>query len=518
VAIVSYIAAYVLTDAAPSWAFYSLPTRAWQLALGGLLAVGALRLNGLPDRVAVPLGWLGLGAVLASLVVIVPGTPYPGLAALLPSLGSAAVIAAGVRRRSVASLLAVKPLRFLGRISYSLYLVHWPLLVLPAASLAVGEVLPIQIRLALVALSVVVGWASYRFVEQPIHRGPRFAWRPSRTLAAAGVAMALTVAVSGGIGYAASASLDDGGVAAADAGSPAPSIASTPTATDSTPGASGATSPSPTPTSTPRGPQPLPADVRPSLRAAPTDAETLETDGCLLGQPQIYPPNCVYANKKGTFTVALVGDSHAAHWFPAVLAIAKDRGWKLVPYIKLSCRFLDMQLYSHWFQRTYTECDTWRKTVVTKLQALKPDLVIEASIRDLVTSDATDKDPVHQGEAMARLLAKVPGAKAIIADTPISRYNVPTCLSSHRSDERPCETDRTFALGASPGVVEQTAANVLGATLIDMTGIICPKSDGSTCPVVIDGMIVYRDNQHMTATFAASMRETLEASLPPKSA
>jgi peptidoglycan/LPS O-acetylase OafA/YrhL len=519
VAIVSYLSAFVLTDAAPAWAFYSLPTRAWQLALGGLLAVGAMRLNGLPDRVAVPIGWLGLGVILATLLVIVPGTPYPGLAALLPTLGSAAVILAGVRRRSVASLLAVPGLRFLGRISYSVYLVHWPILVLPAASLAVGESLPLPVRVALAALSIVVGWASFRWVEQPIHRGPRFAWRPSRTLAAAGVAIAVTVAVCGSLGFAASAGLDQGG-AVADAGSPEPATALATTSEFAVAASPGGPSGSPLPTATPspsptRGPQPLPADVRPSLRAAGNDAETLEADGCLLGQPQTYPPNCVYANKNGTFTVALVGDSHAAQWFPAILAIAKDRGWRLMPFIKLSCRFLDMPLYSHWFQRTYTECDTWRKLVVARLQALKPDLVIEASIRDLVTSNATDGDPTHQGEAMARLLKQVPGAKAIIVDTPISRYNVPTCLSSHRSDVRPCETDRAFALGQYPGIVETVAAYALGATLIDLTPFICPS--GGTCPVVIDGMIVYRDNQHMTATFAASLRANLEASLPPTS-
>jgi peptidoglycan/LPS O-acetylase OafA/YrhL len=514
VAIFSYLAAFVLTDAAPAWAFYSLPTRAWQLALGGLVAVGAGRLNGIPDRVAVPLGWIGLGAILAALVVIVPGTPYPGLAALLPTLGSAAVILAGVRRLSVSSLLAVPGLRFLGRISYSVYLVHWPILVLPAATLAVGEELPIAVRVALAALSVVVGWASFRWVEQPIHRGARFAWRPSRTLAAAGVAMALTVAFCGSLGFAASAGIEQGGPAVADAGTMAPPTASATAAIEATASAGDATSPSPIPTATPRGPQPLPANVRPSLRAAGGDAETLEADGCLLGQPQTKPPNCVYGNKHGTFTVALVGDSHAAHWFPAILAIANARGWRLMPFIKLSCRFLDMSLYSHWYQRMYTECDTWRRLVVTKLRAIKPDLVIEASIRDRVTSDATDKDQVHQGEAMARLLNQVPGAKAIIVDTPISKYNVPTCLSSHRSDVRPCETTRSFALGPSPGIVEATAATALGATLIDMTPLLCP---GDPCPVVINGMIVYRDNQHMTATFAASLRANLEASLPPAS-
>jgi len=517
-AIASYLAALVLTEAAPAWAFYSLPTRAWQLAIGGLLAVGAGRLDRLPDRVAVPLGWLGLGAILAALVMIVPGTPYPGLAALLPALGSAGVIVAGARRGSVASLLAVPVLRFLGRISYSLYLVHWPIFVLPAANLAVGEELPLEVRVALGALAVAVGWVSFRLVELPIHRGPRFAARPSRTLAAAGVAMALTVAICGGVGFAASAGLEEEWAPVADVATPAPATASHLPATTATGGQPGyavsTVGPPPTPlsTSTPNGPQPLPAHVRPRLTAAAGDAETLEADLCLLGQPATRPPNCVYGDKNGTFTVALVGDSHAAHWFPAVKAIADARGWRLMPFIKLSCRFLDMPLYSHWYRRMYTECHTWRKLVVARLQAINPDLVIFASIRDRVTSDATDRDQVHQGEAMARLIQPVPGARAIIVDTPISKYSVPYCLSRNRSDVRPCQTPQSFALGPTPGIVERTAAAALGATLIDVTPIMCP---GDPCPVVIDGMIVYRDSYHMTATFAASLQGNLEAGLAP---
>jgi len=516
VAIASYLAALILTDAAPAWAFYSLPTRAWQLALGGLLAVGAGRLDRLPNGVAVPLGWLGLGAILAALVVIVPGTPYPGLAALLPALGSAAVIMAGQRPWSVASLLAVPVLRFLGRISYSLYLVHWPIFVLPAANLAVDEELSLEVRLALAALAIAVGWASFRLVEQPIHKGARFAARPGRTLAAAGVAMVLTVAICGSVGFAATAELEEAAGPIADAGSPQPT-ASAPAATQPPRGPydfavpTVGPSPTPLPTPTPDGPQPLPAHVRPPLTSASNDAETLMDDGCISGQPQTKPLNCVYGDKHGSFTVALVGDSHAAHWFPAIKNIAEAHGWRLVPLIKLSCRFMDMLLYSHWLGRTYTECVTWRGLAVARLQKLQPDLVIVASSRDRLTTNASDPDQVHQGEAMARLLQQVPGAKAILVDTPVSRYNVPSCLSRNRSDVRPCQTSRGYALGPSPGVVERTAAVELGATLVDMTPFIC---SGDPCPVVKDGMIVYRDSHHLTATFVVSLQASLEAGLP----
>jgi hypothetical protein len=85
-------------------------------------------------------------------------------------------------------------------------------------------------------------------------------------------------------------------------------------------------------------------------------------------------------------------------------------------------------------------------------------------------------------------------------------------VSKYRKDVRRCQTDRRFALGSSPGVVEATAAAAIGASLVDATPYMCP---GDPCPVLLDGMIVYRDNQHMTATFAASLRPFVEAALPP---
>jgi hypothetical protein len=147
---------------------------------------------------------------------------------------------------------------------------------------------------------------------------------------------------------------------------------------------------------------------------------------------------------------------------------------------------------------------------VDRLRRLKPDLVIVSFIGDRESSDAADPDPVHQGEAEARLLDRVPGAKVIVVDTPRSKFNVPYCLSGHRDDVRACETHRTRAFGVNPGVVEHTAATILGATLLDVNPLMCP---GDPCPVVVDGRIVYRDSHHMTATFARSLGPLIEPAL-----
>jgi peptidoglycan/LPS O-acetylase OafA/YrhL len=128
----SFVLCSALTDPSSAWAYFSLPTRAWQLAAGGLLALSAPLLGRVPHAVAAAVGWLGAALLGASLVAIGPTTAYPGLASLLPTLGAVALIASGGILGSPGWLaLATAPVRWLGRISYSLYLWHWPIRRIP---------------------------------------------------------------------------------------------------------------------------------------------------------------------------------------------------------------------------------------------------------------------------------------------------------------------------------------------------------------------------------------------------
>src|SRR3990172_2201564 len=138
----SFAANLYLTETSISWAFYSLPTRAWQLALGGLLAVAGTWPNRLPRIVGVLAalaGWAALAGLVAAAMLIGERTPYPGTAALAPAVAGAVLIASGTARWGAGLILSSTPIRFLGRISYSLYLWHWPILVL--VPLAVGTAL-----------------------------------------------------------------------------------------------------------------------------------------------------------------------------------------------------------------------------------------------------------------------------------------------------------------------------------------------------------------------------------------
>ena len=146
----------------------------------------------------------------------------------------------------------------------------------------------------------------------------------------------------------------------------------------------------------------LPADVRPRLAAARDDEERLRDDGCLAFEATRTPPDCVYGDPKGRFVVALVGDSHSSHWFPAIERIADQRGWKLVTFTKVSCQFTLLPLYNIGQKRAYPECADFVSASIDRLRAIKPDLVIASILRFNYPARSSDSSPVVQGEAIGR--------------------------------------------------------------------------------------------------------------------
>jgi hypothetical protein len=286
-----------------------------------------------------------------------------------------------------------------------------------------------------------------------------------------------------------------------------------------TPGQTAPSAPSPTTSTQPSaGPRPkpridgaLPRDLTPSLAQVRQDTDSLRADGCGLSLAGSKPPACEYGDPGGATTVALVGDSHAAHWFPAIELLARERRWRLVPFTKFSCVFADMRIWSPRLMSEYTECEVWRERVVDRLVALRPDLVIVASDQELPVVVDSDDDPELQGEAVARLIRRIPGAVAIIVDTPRSDHDVPACLAQHPKAIERCTTTRSAAFGWRYQLREAEAARLTGATLVDLSAVVCPTDP---CPPVVGSMLVYRDHHHLTATFARSLVDELGAALP----
>ena len=181
----------------PSASFYMLPARLWEFLLGALVAITPLAVL---DRrwVREALALIGLALIAYAALVFHADKPFPGWRAALPCLGAAAIIAAGSGGGSwVAGALSLAPVRFVGRISYSLYLWHWPVIVLLLLGLPAAE-LDWRLQALATVLSVALAALSWRFVEEPFRRGGIPARRllaacGSVTAALVGAALALAL-------------------------------------------------------------------------------------------------------------------------------------------------------------------------------------------------------------------------------------------------------------------------------------------------------------------------------------
>src|SRR5699024_10604616 len=167
----SFLACVLMMDVSQPWAFFSLPTRAWELGAGGLVAF--LLRSGAPwlQRQGTGLlAWAGLAGLAAVVLTFDDATAFPGAVAALPVLATAAMIIGGAAPGALHAmrLLALAPMQFLGAISYSLYLVHWPLQVIPQAVTFSDAPLPLSQTLALGAVAVPLAWLLHRFVERPV--------------------------------------------------------------------------------------------------------------------------------------------------------------------------------------------------------------------------------------------------------------------------------------------------------------------------------------------------------------
>jgi len=547
IVVVSFMASLIVTQTSPSTAFYMLPTRAWQLAAGGLLAVGAGSLDRVPwairgvvRQLLAFAGWAALAALItAAFAINSLTTAYPGTAALVPTVAGVLLIASGPEPTGPGVLLRLPPIRFLGKISYSLYLWHWPMLILGGLYLVgpLGTLSPIQ-AVALAGLSIPVATASWFFVEEPFRRGVIPLPRPSR-IVAAGVAAMLAVAVVGtGLDFGAQAQLENlGGISAATA-SPtelATELATEPPTASPTPTSSASQTAGPTESSTPFAGMtpaltPAPSQgpptsyavtnaILPPLAKAATDYEQPWHDNCLGWQATVAPytaAKCVYGNPHGTYTVALVGDSHASALFPGVNAVAKAHGWKLIPYLKINCSFLDFTDLEWYGPPTipYPQCETWNNAVINKLRKSPPNLVIISMSRWIFTANGAEESVTAEANSLIRMIRKIPaGTKVVIIQDPPLPTNekVPDCLSTYLSDYRKCAYTRREGFGSGMGLREQAAAKATGAGLINLTSAICPGT--GNCPVVINNMIVWRDEHHLTATFSTSLGPVIDAQL-----
>jgi len=247
-----------------------------------------------------------------------------------------------------------------------------------------------------------------------------------------------------------------------------------------------------------------------SPQQARTDRERLWSDGCIAAESRTTPLACVFGRTPSSFTLALVGDSHASHLFAGFEGLAKARGWRLVVYTKVSCPFLDIAVRNFFSGKEYTQCATWNRNVLAMLKRIRPDLTVTVAFRGIHPMDPAKDTTSREGAAIGRMLAKVPGRRAIIVDTPFSTRDIPTCLSRDPSRPRSCFIPASEVLSVGVGTRERVAADIANATVIDLTSTICA---GFPCRVVRRDVVMFRDTHHLTNTYAATLRDALGAGM-----
>ncbi|RIQ20880.1 acyltransferase [Jiangella rhizosphaerae] len=499
IGIPSLIWSIYLTETSPGPAYFVSTTRLWELAVGAALAIIAHRLPRLPVAWAHALGAGGLAAIVVAVVAYDSGTPFPGTAALLPTLGAAAVIAAGtVGRRTLADLvLDTSVMRDIGTLSYSLYLWHWPLLIAAAVMWGGDDgTLPVATGVVVVGFSVVPAWLTYRLVEAPIHHAKLLVRLP-------GWAAVLGVGCTA-IGVAAA-------MLVSQAVPQPPSYAVTSQA-------QGAAVLDDEPDEDPDGEVVDSVEyITPTALEAPDDVARLDGELCISDIEGTDLESCTYGPADAEITVAIVGDSKMHQWLTAFQQIADERGWHLVTYLKSGCPLITGDVV---FEDAPNEdCTAYNEA---RYDTLRTDDAIDYVITSQVASRAylgPDASDAEQSDAMIDDMVGVwegleeAGRQVVVMiDNPNPSIDVMECVAEHPDELGECAFSRDDRERKGGGAAAQLPAleRADGISSVDLRDYICP---GEACPAVIGNVLVYRRGSHLTATYVSTLTPRLDEAL-----
>lgn len=489
----------------PGAAYFSTLTRAWELGLGALIAlVPATALRRLGRVPTTLLAALGLALVAVACVVLDDGTAFPGYAAALPVVGSALVLlaGAGAARPLTDVVLAWRPVRVVGDWSYSLYLWHWPALVLPAGLL--GRPLEAWEAAAAVLVTFVLSAVTYTYVELPFREGrPALALGVPRAIVLYPASLALVAATCAGTWWWTGERADAGDNPAITADGlthddPDGTVALVRASVDAA-----------------RQRRAVPSDLDPDLldlRASVADVGACDysTDVRRL---------CPRGDTEADRTVVVTGDSHARAWIPAFDRIAEEGGWTAYYLVKPQCTAAHVVPAPVDDDRPFTECTGFHDWVGEQVAALEPDLVVVTSsppVNGVYDGDrryeAIDRVTPLLAQGYDDLFADLRRAAdrvVLLRDVPKSSYDPGTCLTTGSPSLGDC-TFQPVERSRRLGDVAVTSARLAGAEVVDPTPWLCYQD---LCPVVVGGTLTYRDTDHLTTEYAASLAGALGRAL-----
>ncbi|MDG4882877.1 acyltransferase family protein [Mesorhizobium sp. WSM4884] len=464
--LVSFAVCAWLTTVSQPWAFYFSPLRAWEFAAGGLASMAPAWLLQKRPRLALAFSLAGLALIAFAYLTFSEEAPFPGFLALVPVAGTVLLLLAGAAgvRDGVNAALALPPLQWVGKLSYSLYLWHWPVIVY--AGMLVEELTLAQ-RLACLGLTLALSALSYHFIENPIRRN---GWLMANAARALVPALLLTgTGVAAAYGNAALAVRD-------------------------------------------QDPE------QRSIAASAAVPATARAKACVESYDTVTPKPCVFG--KGQRMVALFGDSHAEHWSTPLIEAGKKNGYRVETWLKSSCRPSRFSYFVTKLNRDYRECDQWREQAIKEIIAARPSLVVISELaltssRKMAAGKGEPDTPDAVWRAGLRStltsLSKAGLKIAFIRDVPFNDENIDTCVSRALwRDKSPSLCDQTRADAANDkmaAVEREIVTSVPNASYVDLTDRFC---NATTCHVFIDGQLAFRDRHHLATPFAESLEPEVE--------
>ena len=378
ISLISFLFSLYQTDQEPIWAFYSLPTRAWELGVGALLLYIPARIKFSQNYL-----WIALALFIYGLFAFKDSTPFPGTAALVPVGATAISIAAVHSWPRILNLVGNhRVVQWLGEISYPLYLWHWPLLVIPAVYF--GRGLHVYEKFICVLATLIFADLTHRYIEEPL----RHAKLPATTIVRGG-AIATTISLVLGlvINYSHSdiVTLGDGSKVALS-----------------------------------------------QIMAKPA----VYDDGCHVNNGVTKSPDCTYGIVGSNKKIVLFGDSHAAQWFPTLEKLAHEKGFEFISLTKSACpgpavTKVDTGKYKN------EDCFAWRKNAIARIKAIHPDAVLVSGFQHFEVPSQYSNRQTWWREGQRKTLALLRGSSShivYISDTPHPNRDIPSCLAAGQLD------------------------------------------------------------------------------------
>jgi peptidoglycan/LPS O-acetylase OafA/YrhL len=490
VAVVSFAWSLHATAADPTTAYFSTPARAFELAAGALLACLAGRLQVATSATrtgrlaATALGIAGVGTLVYATANFSEATHFPGWHALVPVLATVALLVAGPATPT-GWLLSKQPFRYLGDISFSLYLWHWPILILAPEAIPGGGIRQLLIMLALI---LAASAASYHWIEMPFqrHKLPHLTkGRRALALWPAAAALALVAGTSSQAyaGY----QVDVAKANAEEWFKENPDVLET-------------------------DDKPVTGVLKKTIAAAeegaplPPEVEFDATDSwaerggyCYAGYGETkLDGDCVYGDGKADRTVAIVGDSHIGMWLPALDTLAERQNVKLVPFVKLGCAAYGVKQKSS--KMTVAECEDFRQWTNEQITKLNPNTIVvgargmlDMEERDGVSTEEQWREGVRHGVSA---FEKITPDVRVFADVPAVDNDPGECLSDARNLLEDCVVKADGTEVDSNEVTQEALAGT-DAAYVDIVDLVCTER----CPLVVGDVVTYYDDSHITATW-----------------